>query len=173
MFQKCFKGVSRVFQWFYQKVSRVSHESFDCFSMKFSGCFQCVHLLFLSVWKKFQGCFKEVLFCNFVVACPSSQLTKQKNGLFFWFDFTCFLQCFKTLFFVSSSVSLSYSSLLSDSPPKRFPLHVFWVCIVSVNLTMPLVLLKWLWLQSHPFSDTAHHSSSPQEALIIYHVWPV
>ena len=30
-----------------------------------------------------QESFNEVLFCNFVVACISSQLTEQKEGLFY------------------------------------------------------------------------------------------
>ena len=34
----------------------------------------------------FQKCFKEVFFCNFVLACISSQLPEQKEGLFFFLN---------------------------------------------------------------------------------------
>ena len=54
------KEVSRAFK----KVSSVFQESFN---------------------NKFQGCFKNVsmkFFCNFVLACISSQLPEQKEGLF-------------------------------------------------------------------------------------------
>ena len=35
------------------------------------------------VFRVFQECFNEVLFCNFVLAWISSQLPEQKGGLFF------------------------------------------------------------------------------------------
>ena len=54
-FQRRFKEVLRVFKGCLKKVSNVFHE-----------------------------CFKEVLFCNSIVAWISLQLPEQKEGLFGW-----------------------------------------------------------------------------------------
>ena len=54
---------------------------------------ESVKCVFKKIPRVFQECFKEVLFCNFVVAWISSQLHEQREGLFlclyekFVFDF--------------------------------------------------------------------------------------
>ena len=56
----------------------------DQWSFKLSV--KCVSRKFqLKVSRVFQKCFKEVFFCNFVLACISSQLPEQKEGLFYFF----------------------------------------------------------------------------------------
>ena len=49
--------------------------------MKLKGCFK-------EVKRVFEECFKDMLFCNFVVPWQSSQLPQQNEGLFLknsWF----------------------------------------------------------------------------------------
>ena len=43
---------------------------------------ESVKCVFKKISRVCQECFKEVLFCNFVVAWISSQLPEQKEGLF-------------------------------------------------------------------------------------------
>ena len=64
MFQKSFKGVSRMFQGCFKEASRVFQESFKevqeslkSVSRKFQGCFKKI---FKGVLREFQGCFKKV-----------------------------------------------------------------------------------------------------------------
>ena len=66
--QGCFKEDWRVLQWSFKWVSVVFQKKFNEFCREVS--------------KVFQGSFKAVLMCNFVVAWISSQLPKQKVGLF-------------------------------------------------------------------------------------------
>ena len=57
------------------------HESFKDAQRKISGGFKEVSRM---LQERFKGITKkiEVLFCNFVLACISSQLPEQKEGLF-------------------------------------------------------------------------------------------
>ena len=75
MFQGCFREVLRMLQ------GRLGGVPRDQWSFKLSV--KCVSRKFqLKVSRVFQKCFKEVFFCNFVLACISSQLPEQKEGLF-------------------------------------------------------------------------------------------
>ena len=84
MFQETFQIVLRMFQdsfkedWimFQEKRSKDVLRKFKFGLRKFQRVFQ-------SVSRVFKECFNEVLFCDFVVAWISLQLTGQKEGLFF------------------------------------------------------------------------------------------
>ena len=77
-FQGCFKEV-------FQCVSRVFERSSKGIPWKFKICFKGVSRKFKGCSKKdfrvLQGSFNEVLFCDCVLACISSQLPEQKEGL--------------------------------------------------------------------------------------------
>ena len=55
-------------------------ESFKSIPWKFEGCFKEVSTICPMCYKVVLGCFKEVLFSNFVVAWHSSQLPEQKRA---------------------------------------------------------------------------------------------
>ena len=91
------KGNFKVFQgrligeWWFKGALRVSKRSSNGVSREFQGTFKdilkkyqrCFKKISKQVSRVFQECFIEVLFCNFVVAWISSQLPKQKEGLFY------------------------------------------------------------------------------------------
>ena len=73
LFLRSFKCVSRVSQRFFQKVQ----ENVECFKevlFIFPWCWEASSAL-LKCLKGVQECFKDVLFCNFVVTWQSLQLT--------------------------------------------------------------------------------------------------
>ena len=110
MFQGSFKSVSRKFQGCFKKVSRV-----------FQGNFKDVSGYFKKVSWMFQECFNKALFCNFVVACKTSQLPEQKKGLLH------FLHCTNTCFAKLSSrnSNLKLSGVQSDLTKTSWLLKTF------------------------------------------------
>ena len=71
VFQGCLNGVSKKFQECLKEASRVFQGSFKIFFKVFQRCMVSV----------FQG---SSVFDSFIVACHSSQLPEQKEGLFLW-----------------------------------------------------------------------------------------
>ena len=87
MFKGCFKHVLKKLQGYYKRALKVLERKFQSFKSaprKVQGCFREVSTICQKCFKELRGCFKEVLFSNFVVAWYSSQLPEQKEGLFYY-----------------------------------------------------------------------------------------
>ena len=81
-FQWCFKSGSQVikaiqgsFKGSFESVSRIFHKSFKEVSRTF---FKCL----IEVWSSCEGVSRMFCFWKFIIACHSSQLPEQKEGLF-------------------------------------------------------------------------------------------
>ena len=85
MFQGCLKHVLKKLQGYFKRALKVLERKFQSFKSaprKVQGCFREVSTICQKCFKELRGCFKEVLFSNFVVAWYSLQLPEQKEGLF-------------------------------------------------------------------------------------------
>ena len=74
MFQGSFEWVSRVLERISKGILGKFQICFKGVSRKFKGCSK-------KDFRVLQGSFNEVLFCDCVLACISSQLPEQKEGL--------------------------------------------------------------------------------------------